>query len=119
MDPSNNFYSYRTALRGANQRSATAHTTREKVGLLINLVYLTHTHTHCWDSCWSFEDGFQNNKLCRAVSLGRVFRPEDYYDVDVINYEIVDIVLSFYKNGFSSLKVKNYIFFFPHFSVSN
>ncbi|XP_053371989.1 ras-GEF domain-containing family member 1B-B isoform X2 [Clarias gariepinus] len=31
MDPSNNFYSYRTALRGANQRSATAHTTREKI----------------------------------------------------------------------------------------
>ncbi|KAF4082678.1 hypothetical protein AMELA_G00154440 [Ameiurus melas] len=31
MDPSNNFYSYRTALRGATQRSATAHTTREKI----------------------------------------------------------------------------------------
>ncbi|KAI4876374.1 hypothetical protein NFI96_017839 [Prochilodus magdalenae] len=31
MDPSNNFYNYRTALRGATQRSATAHTTREKI----------------------------------------------------------------------------------------
>lgn len=31
MDPSNNFYNYRTALRGATQRCATAHTTREKV----------------------------------------------------------------------------------------
>lgn len=45
MDPSNNFYSYRTALRGANQRSATAHTTREKVGLLIKHG-LSNTHTH-------------------------------------------------------------------------
>uniref|UniRef100_A0AAY5EQG0 RasGEF domain family, member 1Bb n=1 Tax=Electrophorus electricus TaxID=8005 RepID=A0AAY5EQG0_ELEEL len=31
MDPSNNFYNYRTALRGATQRSSTAHTAREKV----------------------------------------------------------------------------------------
>uniref|UniRef100_A0AAR2KPA8 Ras-GEF domain-containing protein n=1 Tax=Pygocentrus nattereri TaxID=42514 RepID=A0AAR2KPA8_PYGNA len=31
MDPSNNFYNYRTALRGATQRSATAHTAREKI----------------------------------------------------------------------------------------
>ncbi|XP_035391839.1 ras-GEF domain-containing family member 1B-B isoform X1 [Electrophorus electricus] len=31
MDPSNNFYNYRTALRGATQRSSTAHTAREKI----------------------------------------------------------------------------------------
>ncbi|ROL46710.1 Ras-GEF domain-containing family member 1B-B [Anabarilius grahami] len=29
MDPSSNFYSYRTALRGATQRSSTAHTSQE------------------------------------------------------------------------------------------
>uniref|UniRef100_A0A8C7YF17 Ras-GEF domain-containing protein n=1 Tax=Oryzias sinensis TaxID=183150 RepID=A0A8C7YF17_9TELE len=33
MDPSSNFYNYRTALRGAVQRSRTAHSTREKVRL--------------------------------------------------------------------------------------
>lgn len=31
MDPSSNFYNYRTALRGAAQRSLTAHSSREKV----------------------------------------------------------------------------------------
>lgn len=31
MDPSSNFYNYRTALRGAAQRSLTAHSNREKV----------------------------------------------------------------------------------------
>ncbi|KAI5088378.1 ras-GEF domain-containing family member 1B-A isoform X2 [Silurus meridionalis] len=31
MDPSSNFYNYRTALRGATQRSITAHTSREKI----------------------------------------------------------------------------------------
>ena len=31
MDPSSNFYNYRTALRGATQRSITAHSSREKV----------------------------------------------------------------------------------------
>lgn len=31
MDPSSNFYNYRTALRGATQRSLTAHTSREKI----------------------------------------------------------------------------------------
>ncbi|NXX65722.1 RGF1B protein, partial [Spizella passerina] len=33
MDPSSNFYNYRTALRGATQRSLTAHSNREKVCL--------------------------------------------------------------------------------------
>ncbi|MEE6460175.1 hypothetical protein FKM82_000877 [Ascaphus truei] len=31
MDPSSNFYNYRTALRGAAQRSLTAHSNREKI----------------------------------------------------------------------------------------
>lgn len=31
MDPSSNFYNYRTALRGATQRSITANSSREKV----------------------------------------------------------------------------------------
>uniref|UniRef100_A0A4W4DQ32 RasGEF domain family, member 1Ba n=1 Tax=Electrophorus electricus TaxID=8005 RepID=A0A4W4DQ32_ELEEL len=31
MDPSSNFYNYRTALRGATQRSITAHSSREKI----------------------------------------------------------------------------------------
>uniref|UniRef100_A0A8C2D9C7 RasGEF domain family, member 1Bb n=1 Tax=Cyprinus carpio TaxID=7962 RepID=A0A8C2D9C7_CYPCA len=31
MDPSSNFYSYRTALRGATQRSSTAHTSQEMI----------------------------------------------------------------------------------------
>uniref|UniRef100_A0A3B3E036 RasGEF domain family member 1B n=1 Tax=Oryzias melastigma TaxID=30732 RepID=A0A3B3E036_ORYME len=31
MDPSSNFYNYRTALRGAMQRSRTAHSSREKI----------------------------------------------------------------------------------------
>ncbi|XP_076875293.1 ras-GEF domain-containing family member 1B-B isoform X2 [Brachyhypopomus gauderio] len=31
VDPSNNFCNYRTALRGARQRSSTAHTAREKI----------------------------------------------------------------------------------------
>uniref|UniRef100_A0A8C9TQ22 RasGEF domain family member 1B n=1 Tax=Scleropages formosus TaxID=113540 RepID=A0A8C9TQ22_SCLFO len=44
MDPSNNFYNYRTALRGATQRSITAHSSREKIvipffSLLIKDVY--------------------------------------------------------------------------------
>lgn len=33
MDPSSNFYNYRTALRGATQRSLTAHSSREKVNI--------------------------------------------------------------------------------------
>uniref|UniRef100_A0A674KCJ6 RasGEF domain family member 1C n=1 Tax=Terrapene triunguis TaxID=2587831 RepID=A0A674KCJ6_9SAUR len=33
MDPTGNFYNYRTALRGAAHRSLTAHSNREKVGL--------------------------------------------------------------------------------------
>lgn len=32
MDPSSNFSNYRTALRGATQRSETAHSSEEKVG---------------------------------------------------------------------------------------
>lgn len=32
MDPSSNFSNYRTALRGATQRSETAHSSQEKVG---------------------------------------------------------------------------------------
>ncbi|XP_078071502.1 ras-GEF domain-containing family member 1B-A isoform X1 [Mustelus asterias] len=44
MDPSSNFYNYRTALRGAAQRSMTAHSTREKIvipfcSLLIKDIY--------------------------------------------------------------------------------
>uniref|UniRef100_A0A8B9K6S7 RasGEF domain family member 1B n=1 Tax=Astyanax mexicanus TaxID=7994 RepID=A0A8B9K6S7_ASTMX len=44
MDPSSNFYNYRTALRGATQRSITAHTSREKIvipffSLLIKDIY--------------------------------------------------------------------------------
>ncbi|XP_072108000.1 ras-GEF domain-containing family member 1B-A isoform X1 [Mobula birostris] len=44
MDPSSNFYNYRTALRGAAQRSTTAHSTREKIvipfcSLLIKDIY--------------------------------------------------------------------------------
>ncbi|XP_028851072.1 ras-GEF domain-containing family member 1B-A isoform X1 [Denticeps clupeoides] len=44
MDPSSNFYNYRTALRGANQRSITAHSSREKIvipffSLLIKDIY--------------------------------------------------------------------------------
>lgn len=31
MDPTGNFYNYRTALRGAAHRSLTAHSNREKV----------------------------------------------------------------------------------------
>lgn len=31
MDPSSNFSNYRTALRGATQRSETAHSSQEKV----------------------------------------------------------------------------------------
>lgn len=31
MDPTGNFYNYRTALRGAAHRSQTAHSNREKV----------------------------------------------------------------------------------------
>lgn len=43
MDPSSNFYNYRTALRGATQRSITANSSREKVSpLLIEL----------WDHSW-------------------------------------------------------------------
>lgn len=33
MDPSSNFSNYRTALRGATQRSETAHSSQEKVGV--------------------------------------------------------------------------------------
>ncbi|XP_015220582.1 ras-GEF domain-containing family member 1B-A isoform X2 [Lepisosteus oculatus] len=44
MDPSSNFYNYRTALRGATQRSLTAHSSREKIvipffSLLIKDIY--------------------------------------------------------------------------------
>ncbi|XP_053559323.1 ras-GEF domain-containing family member 1B [Bombina bombina] len=44
MDPSSNFYNYRTALRGAAQRSLTAHSNREKIvipfcSLLIKDIY--------------------------------------------------------------------------------
>ncbi|XP_038842875.1 ras-GEF domain-containing family member 1B-like [Salvelinus namaycush] len=44
MDPSGNFYNYRTALRGATQRSRTANSTREKIvipffSLLIKDIY--------------------------------------------------------------------------------
>ncbi|NIG59206.1 ras-GEF domain-containing family member 1B isoform X1 [Pontoporia blainvillei] len=44
MDPSSNFYNYRTALRGAAQRSLTAHSSREKIvipffSLLIKDIY--------------------------------------------------------------------------------
>ncbi|XP_035235033.1 ras-GEF domain-containing family member 1B-A isoform X2 [Anguilla anguilla] len=44
MDPSSNFYNYRTALRGATQRSITAHSSREKIvipffSLLIKDIY--------------------------------------------------------------------------------
>ncbi|NXO81278.1 RGF1B protein, partial [Sitta europaea] len=44
MDPSSNFYNYRTALRGATQRSLTAHSNREKIvipffSLLIKDIY--------------------------------------------------------------------------------
>uniref|UniRef100_A0A8C2HR39 Ras-GEF domain-containing family member 1B-B-like n=1 Tax=Cyprinus carpio TaxID=7962 RepID=A0A8C2HR39_CYPCA len=44
MDPSSNFYSYRTALRGATQRSSTAHTSQEMIvipffSLLIKDIY--------------------------------------------------------------------------------
>ncbi|XP_048876373.1 ras-GEF domain-containing family member 1B-like isoform X1 [Brienomyrus brachyistius] len=44
MDPTSNFYNYRTALRGAMQRSITAHTSREKIvipffSLLIKDIY--------------------------------------------------------------------------------
>ncbi|XP_013875132.1 ras-GEF domain-containing family member 1B-A isoform X2 [Austrofundulus limnaeus] len=44
MDPSSNFYNYRTALRGATQRSVTAHSSREKIvipffSLLIKDIY--------------------------------------------------------------------------------
>ncbi|KAL4623279.1 ras-GEF domain-containing family member 1B isoform X2 [Arapaima gigas] len=44
MDPSNNFYNYRTALRGAAQRSITAHSSQEKIvipffSLLIKDIY--------------------------------------------------------------------------------
>ncbi|KAM6269852.1 ras-GEF domain-containing family member 1B isoform 2-T5 [Porphyrio hochstetteri] len=44
MDPSGNFYNYRTALRGAAQRSSTAHSNRERIvipffSLLIKDIY--------------------------------------------------------------------------------
>lgn len=35
MDPSSNFYNYRTALRGATQRSITANSSREKVRMMM------------------------------------------------------------------------------------
>ncbi|KAK1903965.1 Ras-GEF domain containing family member 1C [Dissostichus eleginoides] len=39
MDPTGNFYNYRTALRGAAHRSRTANSNRERVGLLIKDIY--------------------------------------------------------------------------------
>uniref|UniRef100_A0A3Q4GWM7 RasGEF domain family member 1C n=1 Tax=Neolamprologus brichardi TaxID=32507 RepID=A0A3Q4GWM7_NEOBR len=39
MDPTGNFYNYRTALRGAAHRSQTANSNRERVGLLIKDIY--------------------------------------------------------------------------------
>uniref|UniRef100_A0A673H2E5 Ras-GEF domain-containing family member 1B-A n=1 Tax=Sinocyclocheilus rhinocerous TaxID=307959 RepID=A0A673H2E5_9TELE len=38
MDPSSNFYNYRTALRGATQRSITAHSSREKLNIVFSLL---------------------------------------------------------------------------------
>lgn len=38
MDPTGNFYNYRTALRGAAHRSLTAHSNREKVGVTTSRV---------------------------------------------------------------------------------
>lgn len=41
MDPSSNFYNYRTALRGATQRSITANSSREKVRMMVVVVVNT------------------------------------------------------------------------------
>ena len=40
MDPTGNFYNYRTALRGAAHRSQTANSNRERVGLDATLLLL-------------------------------------------------------------------------------
>ncbi|KAL2299391.1 hypothetical protein Nmel_014046 [Mimus melanotis] len=42
MDPTGNFYNYRTALRGAAHRSLTAHSNREKVNLEKEVVLIRH-----------------------------------------------------------------------------
>lgn len=45
MDPTGNFYNYRTALRGAAHRSRTANSSREKVELRASsLLICLHTH---------------------------------------------------------------------------
>lgn len=57
MDPSSNFYNYRTALRGATQRSLTAHSNREKVCLQMNwqwqkgnVLVKLHSKPYSWNS---------------------------------------------------------------------
>jgi len=50
MDPTGNFYNYRTALRGAAHRSLTAHSNREKVG-----VATSHFSPNGWCVCGCWE----------------------------------------------------------------
>lgn len=44
MDPTGNFYNYRTALRGAAHRSQTANSNRERVGICTTSLLLLWTH---------------------------------------------------------------------------
>ncbi|MEQ2260362.1 Ras-GEF domain-containing member 1B-A [Xenotaenia resolanae] len=56
MDPSSNFYNYRTALRGATQRSITANSSREKV---------RHQQKHFWDKHLGLDQSVEG--LCQKV----------------------------------------------------
>lgn len=72
MDPTGNFYNYRTALRGAAHRSLTAHSNREKVGRMevtIMCVCVLCVHTQYFQKSDCSNIGQNAGKLVTEACL--------------------------------------------------